>query len=1247
MAAFDRSEWISRGKSWKDVPKSVRKVCANDLAIPDAIASQILPDAMISIHALLDFSPPRPSPITSASPDTSPFFSKYSPSAVDGLTITRLRHLDMPSVKVIRKLAHDVHQAWLDGYTSVKCAHIPGKGVTYLPLWVVTFWNAVADIRGNVRNPWVTCRDWVKNQLGHRRKPDVRKYATDVTRLLGILPWNTLKRGLSDASPVHSLSRFLGTRIAADPDLAGAVRVEMVEFTARLTTAFRQRESVDYREGQGTRWLHVLGEDIFGNGERLITVAHLGDHNDEKHWVTIEVDGAETLFRYDDSFKDDVPASLRQVYKWWMSQHTASPIGRGTLPTSTQTDGHSCGMLAASAAVRAVYPTTPLMQQENIAAERLKMFSSLANYILDRIADEETEDLNQFEGEGGENRFHSPTPFTELARSAEFTFVAPAAETNVLKRQKGHPDGPTPASSPEKKRVRETPRERSPPPRLQFDAPSVANPVSPGSPNDVFGSTIPCTPSTSPVGCAREAAATTQTESKVEVMLSDVFGPIPASTPLNIAAAGTGAGAATKLRNLKGFFKVVTKEEKEAMQARDAELFRNTREEREKEQREEKYEAELRARENARERKRKSRANLHAERVAAGWVPSTAGRKRRKIVELEKNDPGPSASSSKFAEDSRQYRGFREASRKNNKPQGRKRKIENEPTEASRVNWRNPLIWPHIEMAVVKVGRPWSETEICRVAKLMAPDTFAKLTSQVIGSWIDKQSRADGVFKWKNSVTEKLPSGAAPGGQSTRAGILDAYPELCAKIKKHLQSLRAIGTPLSLIMIRGIMVATVRNEQPHLFNRVMPDGSEFGCSDSFVRKFLRNKMGWSERTATRAAQKIPPNHEEILRNAFLRQAFIIRDHAIPAELRVNTDQTQVVFQQGTKKTWNEKGAKQVATISQEEKRAFTYVPSISASGTILPGQAVFSGKSEASLPRPRSRGYEEAQTLGFKLEPSMGKSYWSTLETMQKLVTDIIAPYFDEMKAKLGLPPTQCSLWEIDLWSVQKGKLFRLWMKEKHPTIIICYVPGGCTGLFQPLNDVVDEATALLEHDDEEEANPTLLKLDTTIPTLRDRCIGWIVDSFHACNKKELILKAFELCAAGEFNCSQESLTSPAALAALRDLPNTNPALYAEFMGTLAPVEDLFEENIFAPEEENFNDESDVPVDVVIDHVINRGLSNLPPGFSVAEDGSVVRNGAAEDDELNIEVDDLPLSLRRPKRVDKKNTRYGDDWEEH
>ncbi|KAJ7197961.1 hypothetical protein GGX14DRAFT_402280 [Mycena pura] len=57
----------------------------------------------------------------------------------------------------------------------------------------------------------------------------------------------------------------------------------------------------------------------------------------------------------------------------------------------------------------------------------------------------------------------------------------------------------------------------------------------------------------------------------------------------------------------------------------------------------------------------------------------------------------------------------------------------------------------------------------------------------------------------------------------------------------------------------------------------------------------------------------------------------------------------------------------------------------------------------------------------------------------------------------------------------------------------------------------------------------------------------------------------------------------------------------------------------------DFNDESDIPVDMVINHVMAR-VPNFPAGFALAEDGSIVRNGVAEDAELDIVVDDFPLS---------------------
>ena len=95
-------------------------------------------------------------------------------------------------------------------------------------------------------------------------------------------------------------------------------------------------------------------------------------------------------------------------------------------------------------------------------------------------------------------------------------------------------------------------------------------------------------------------------------------------------------------------------------------------------------------------------------------------------------------------------------------------------------------------------------------------------------------------------------------------------------------------------------------------------------------------------------------------------------------------------------------------------------------------------------------------------------------------------------------------------------------MKKKHKAVIIIFVPGGCTGIWQPLDvgiqrvmklcikcsahcDIVNEVMAQMA------SGKTDITIDTTLGTLRNRTVDWIVREIYDINDKNLILKVSHL----------------------------------------------------------------------------------------------------------------------------------------
>ena len=542
--------------------------------------------------------------------------------------------------------------------------------------------------------------------------------------------------------------------------------------------------------------------------------------------------------------------------------------------------------------------------------------------------------------------------------------------------------------------------------------------------------------------------------------------------------------------------------------------------------------------EKNKERQRRYRMQKKMKEVQEG-IRSPGGAKR-KIAVVELMDPGESKRQcTELAEETRPARMIkREMKERNRKPQGWKQKSQD--LRAKYHNWFTPLSWRMIEEAARAAGWQMSPTRITKIARTLNPEIFDNLTRETVRDWIHRAGERP---RWSDATLRKVAAANMPGHSNggPRGAVVSFlitasyesclplchqadYPQVADKIKDRLLTPRKSGIPLTLIAIRGLMIATILHEEPSILERKFHDESTFRVSDAFVRRWLHSALGWSLRKGTRAAQKLPVDWENQCEKSAIRKAYLFKEYDIPAESYANSDQTQRLYAAGNKLTYAETGAKQVSVIGGDEKRAFTVLVTITAAGLMLPFQAIYQGKTDRSCPSPKSPdgntktpNYDDAITAGFRFEHSGSGTYWSNQKTMRLFVDNTLAPYFEDAKAKLNLPPTQRSLWMIDVWSVHRSEEFLDWMHTHHPTILIDFVPGGCTGVAQPcdvgiqrpfkhitnqcyLEDMVGIVLTQIDSGDS-------ISIDNRLPILRNASVRWLWRAYEALNKKEIVKK--------------------------------------------------------------------------------------------------------------------------------------------
>jgi hypothetical protein len=111
-------------------------------------------------------------------------------------------------------------------------------------------------------------------------------------------------------------------------------------------------------------------------------------------------------------------------------------------------------------------------------------------------------------------------------------------------------------------------------------------------------------------------------------------------------------------------------------------------------------------------------------------------------------------------------------------------------------------------------------------------------------------------------------------------------------------------------------------------------------------------------------------------------------------------------------------------------------------------------------------------------------------------------------------------IWQINIWLVHTSLKFHIWLHETHPYIILDYIPGGCTGIFQPcdvgIQCILKQSIQQYQHanvikevcdqlDSRVEAGNIIL--DMKLGALCNCSPWWLVNAYIHVNKPKIVLK--------------------------------------------------------------------------------------------------------------------------------------------
>ncbi|KAL3688870.1 hypothetical protein R1sor_015179 [Riccia sorocarpa] len=362
-------------------------------------------------------------------------------------------------------------------------------------------------------------------------------------------------------------------------------------------------------------------------------------------------------------------------------------------------------------------------------------------------------------------------------------------------------------------------------------------------------------------------------------------------------------------------------------------------------------------------------------------------------------------------------------------------------------------------------------------------------------------------FLLKASGSSEGPDGgdSIPLRRGNKVTFWAGKEDLESAFVKMLEGIRSCGSILNSLYIQLLLIGFLRSKWP---SALRENGGTFTCSRSWVRQWVRNRLGWSFRASTTGAAHMPMDYKEKGKILKLRMAYLVHLHGVCPDLIINMDQTAVRLQPvGTERTYVMKGIREVAVSGKEDKRQITCCVTSSASGILLPFQLIFQGKTRLTIPVTPSAIL--LQHNGWHL--TCTQNHWASFDTMKDWVDRILAPYYVQICKKHELQVgEQKMVLLLDCWAVHRGKEFRAFMEKNHPYVLLLYVPAGCTSIYQPADVAIQRP------------------LKASIGTLRAKACEWMWNAHvHVADNPDLIRLGWSDCGlldAWKFEVQKEAL---------------------------------------------------------------------------------------------------------------------------